>query len=436
MLYSSPVGQRPPLTSRRVSDTSPDDPRRQEPGDERRELLHRVAASPVFQKSNRLRELLLFVGERAILTPDAPMREQDIGVEVFGRSAGYDTSQDTLVRVQASQLRKKLQQYFAEEGKDEPVVIDLPKGGYFPVFRVRDAAPAQEARPARAWLPWTVAIPLALLSAGLLFQNAKLRDGAEFGLGGPAPMADRLWRRVLGNGLHNYLVLSDANLVVFEDAIGRHVTMQEYQNKAFASLADSLIAVPAMRSSMLSVVNRVYTGQSDATIARKLTLVCTASELHLDVVNAREMSASQIAAHNTILLGSRRANPWVNLFEEKLNFRAGFEESPRFAYFKNQSPMPGEEAEYRGQFNRLGYCRVAFLPNSKGSGNVMLITGTDIASTDIGGEFVTSETWLRVLRDALGLTDSEPFPYFEALLRGQVVNYSVPQFEFVTARRR
>ena len=78
---------------------------------------------------------------------------------------------------------------------------------------------------------------------------------------------------------------------------------------------------------------------------------------------------------------------------------------------------------------------MAFLPNTKGSGNVILITGTDVTSTDAGGDFVTSEAWLGVLRRALNLREDEPFPHFEALLRGQVVNNSVPQFQFVTARR-
>lgn len=408
------------------------------PAGERWELLHRVATSAVFQKSNRLRELLLFLGERALAAPDASMHEQDIGVEVFGRPVGYDTSQDTLVRVQASQLRKKLQQYFAEDGKDEPMLIDLPKGGYIPVFKARETVappePAPAPRPRRAWLLWAAAVLLALLSGILLFQNAGLRNRAQFGMG-PAPTATRFWQKVLGNGMHNYLVLSDANLVVFEDAIGRHLNIQEYQNKLFDSLAATYIQDPARRAQMLNLVGRVYTGQSDASVARKLSLICAASGLRLDVANAREMSASQIAGYNTILLGSRRANPWINLFEEKLNYRSGFEESPRLAYFTNMAPQPDEEREYRGRFGTLGYCRVAFLPNAKGRGNVILITGTDVASTDAGGEFVTSESWLQVLRRALNLREDEPFPHFEALLRGQVVNNTVPQFQFVTARR-
>lgn len=410
-----------------------------EAADERAQLLNRVAASPPFQKSNRLRELLLFLGERALHAPGAPVREQDIGVHVFGRPPGYDTSQDTLVRVHACQLRKELQQYFAEDGRNEHLLIEVPKGSYLPVFRVREAASAPEgertpAKSGRPWMPWIAAGLLAVLSAALLFQNLRLRGDAELGLA-RAPTVTRFWQRALDNGLHTALVVSDANLVVFEDAIGRHLTIQEYQSKAFESLAKERIADSALRTLMLNLVGRVYTGNSDAAAIRKLTLACAAGGLHLDLVNAREISAAQITVQNGILLGSRRANPWVNLFEPMLNFQAGFEESPRAAYFANRSPKPGEEAAYRGAFGRFGYCRLAFLPNLTGKGSVVLITGTDIASTDAGGEFLTSEAWMRVLGNALGVKDSEDFPYFEALIRGQVVNKTVPQFAFVTARR-
>src|SRR6185437_8958638 len=104
---------------------------------EPRELLDRIASSAPFQRSKRLRELLQYLGERALKDPTCTLREQEIGVDVLGRPSDYDTSHDTLVRVLVSQLRKKLQEYFATEGHGEPVVIEIPKGSYLPVFRPR-----------------------------------------------------------------------------------------------------------------------------------------------------------------------------------------------------------------------------------------------------------------------------------------------------------
>src|SRR5437773_931111 len=79
--------------------------------EERRALLQRILWSRQFEKSARLREFLQYVCDR----PPAEIHEQQIGHRVFGRAADYDTSQDNIVRVTASQARRKLEQYFASE---------------------------------------------------------------------------------------------------------------------------------------------------------------------------------------------------------------------------------------------------------------------------------------------------------------------------------
>ena len=153
------------------------------------------------------------------------------------------------------------------------------------------------------------------------------------------------------------------------------------------------------------------------------------------LVLARDVSMPQVSTHNTILMGSRRANPWVGLFEEKLNFRTIFEESPKVVYFQNVAPKAGEQAEYRGQWSKLSYCRVAYLPNPKGSGSVLLISGTDVQATEAGGEFVTNEHWVQTFRNALGLKPDELVPHFEFLLEGKMVINTVPQFQVIAWRR-
>ena len=109
-----------------------------DPGcDPRRALLSRVAASASFAKAPRLRKLLLYLGESALTTPQLALTEQQVGVAVFDRPPGYDTSADTIVRVQASEIRKRLKYYFAGEGFDQPIIMDLPRGSYVPVFYYR-----------------------------------------------------------------------------------------------------------------------------------------------------------------------------------------------------------------------------------------------------------------------------------------------------------
>src|ERR1035441_5017222 len=103
--------------------------------EEHRALVQRLVSSRWFEKSARMRDFLSYVCNRALEDAAVNIPEHEIGCAVFGRSADYDTGEDNIVRVNASQVRKKLEAYFAAEGAAEPVVLELPKGKYVPVFR-------------------------------------------------------------------------------------------------------------------------------------------------------------------------------------------------------------------------------------------------------------------------------------------------------------
>ena len=411
------------------------------PPTEWRELLHRVGASPRFQKSKRLRELLLYLGERSLQDPSYVLREQEIGVDVFGRAADYDTSHDTLVRVQVSQLRKKLQEHFSEEGRDEPLIIEIPKGNYVPVFRPRaeviETAPAPPpylpAQPARVPRRRTF---LAGIAAGMLAMGvawlavSSLRQPAGNG------SVNDLWRQLFANGQTTYAVLADVNLMIFENLIGRTIPVSEYETHEFDQLGEQYIPDPAQRALAREVVHRVSTSVSDVLAAREFGLVAAGQHLTLNFLSARDSSSSLVSSQNTILLGSLRSNPWISLFEDQLNFRTDYHEKPAAVRFVNHAPMAGEPEEYWAEWRRTGYCRVAFLPNPKRTGNVLLVSGTDVISTEAGARFVTSEDSIRQLRQKLGLRSGDPFPHFEVLLKTQVLNDNVPRFELVAYRPR
>jgi len=413
--------------------------------DERAELLHRVASSSIFRKSNRLREFLLFIGERKLNDSASFIREQEIWVEVFRRPADFHASEDTLVRVQASQLRKKLQQYFSEEGKDETLTIELPKGGYTPVFRARNPAPEAEQprQPIREQrgmlvLACMIGAVLMVVIALLLWQNAALRRRAELGRG-RRPYVNALWRQLFGNGQQTHLVLSDGNLVQFENDIGGQISLQDYQTEQFERLAAQRIPDPEIRNLSLTMLRRRYTGTADARVAINMALNFGSNELSADVIFARNLTTAEVSSHNTILLGSERSNPWVGLFEDRLNFRTVFNEqngrTHREVHFVNLSPRPGEQSSYPVDWGRNGYCRVAYLINPKGTGSTLIVSGTEVQMTDAGGEFITSEQWVEQLRNSLGLAPSAPVPPFEVLLQGEIITGSVANFHVVAWRR-
>src|SRR3954468_18168077 len=110
--------------------------------DERQALIERILNSRAFESSASLRTLLLYLAQRS--DTDQLIREQEIGVAVFSRLPGYDTSHDTLVRVQISNLRKKLQQYFEEGSSNESWEIQIPKGNYALLFRPLTPPPRRE----------------------------------------------------------------------------------------------------------------------------------------------------------------------------------------------------------------------------------------------------------------------------------------------------
>jgi len=116
-------------------------------------LLERVAGSAQLKRATRLKELLLYVGQRSLKEGRDQVHEQEIGAKVFGRPEGYDTSVDNIVRTNVSDLRKRIENYFNGEGRDEPVVMEIPRGSYLPVFRRRRAETANGAEvvePARS----------------------------------------------------------------------------------------------------------------------------------------------------------------------------------------------------------------------------------------------------------------------------------------------
>lgn len=102
--------------------------------DESRRQLDRILESEPFAHSDRLRRFLRYVVERTLAGEGDRLKEYAIGSDVFDRNDGYDPRLDSIVRVEAGRLRAKLDEYYRGPGRDDAVVIRLPRGGYAPVF--------------------------------------------------------------------------------------------------------------------------------------------------------------------------------------------------------------------------------------------------------------------------------------------------------------
>jgi TolB-like protein len=130
-----------------------------------RDQLERVLSADGFKRSPRMAGFLRFVVSETLAGNADRLKEYVIAVGVFGRDTSFDPNTSAVVRVEASRLRHRLQEYFLGPGRDDPIEIALPPGSYVPSFNTRsrheDLGPASKAplalpdKPSIAVLPFT-----------------------------------------------------------------------------------------------------------------------------------------------------------------------------------------------------------------------------------------------------------------------------------------
>ncbi|MFZ0964987.1 MAG: hypothetical protein WAO35_29365 [Terriglobia bacterium] len=158
--------------------------------------LEKILNSHAFRTSKRSQEFLSYVVGHTLEGDTAPLKERTIGVDLFDRPADYATGEDGVVRVQAGEVRKRLAQFYHEQGNSSSVRIELPVGSYIPEFRWNAAAaraelpipPLAKSR-RKLWLVPTIAV---LGLAGLL---ATLR--LHFGKSSESPL-NQFWSPIFG----------------------------------------------------------------------------------------------------------------------------------------------------------------------------------------------------------------------------------------------
>jgi len=409
--------------------------------DEHSALLQRVLWSRLIEKSTRIRDLLVYVCERVLQDPAAEIHEQEIGHRVFGRGADYDTSADNIVRVTASQGRKKLEQYFSTEGAGEPIILEIPKGQYTPVFRERSVAAdiAVEAEPpARNWRQRAILILaacaplLAIVTVWCVLALRSERMAARSEVDAN-PTLHALWPQLLPRDGRTDIVVTDSSLSLFQELLDRQLTLSDYLKPELWAQADGLASNPALRTFAQRAAQRRFTSLASVTTAFRIAQLAGQDRSHVSILSARDFNIRQMRVDNVILLGSTRANPWVDLIADRLNFRFGFDQASRYAFFDNREPHAGEEKVYRTD-SSTSYCQIAFLPNLGRTGNILAISGTEVEGTEGGGEFVTSERLLAQLRPLVAPDRDGRLPYFEVLLKSSRVGGSTPAFHIVGSR--
>ena len=294
--------------------------------DERWQLVHRITSSPPFQKSTRLRDLLEYITERTLHGHSQELTEQHIGNALFHKPSGYSSLEDSSVRVHARQLRLKLHEYFDEEGRSEPLILSIPKGSYAPVFKPRlEAVPSPESQaktpPALPWYrrivwAWVLCGVLAAACAGLIYQSARRNSAAGLPANPPWPFS-----QLFDTRHQTVIVVADSNYGMSRILASQPGSLDQYLRREF------LQSPPAHRAPGADSRLSEYISNSELTsfadVADVVTLLGMAGPLQkrASVRYPRDLGIRDLDHDNYIFIGSPGSNPWVSLFQSKLNFK-------------------------------------------------------------------------------------------------------------------
>ncbi len=415
-----------------------------------RQLLERVVNSRELNRAQRLRELLCYLGKRSLESKAGVLREQEIGTAVFGRPAEYDTSLDNIVRVNVSELRKRLAHYFRGEGAAEPIGMEIPRGGYVPVFypraRVADATPMPaipaappETVPELTVVPapvlqetptpeirtgllsrfgvvgWATGFALLFLAAAcvvLAWQNYTLR--ARIQPWNTEPVRAALWSEFYGSGDDVDIVTADTSFALEEDLLGRSISLGDYLDYSYKRLDEDASLSPDTRSALKLVLNRNNGSVGDFQAAERFINLAAMSPA-VKLAGARSYTPESIKTHNVILIGGRESNPWVELYKSRMNFFLEYQPIGQRTFISNRNPQPGEKSVYEttSQDGSRGYSVVTFMPNLSDHRYVLIVAGSDSQATRAAGEFVTSSEGLAQIREKM---PQGRFPFFEVVL--------------------
>jgi hypothetical protein len=392
----------------------------------RLEQIERIVNSPVLQNSEALCTLLKFLSRRSLEAPEVPLKEHQIATVVFGRALDFDPRLDSTVRVQMSRLRAKLAEYYNNAGRDDSILVEIPKGSHGVTFREREAppvpAPAVAPPPAmpalhNAW-KW-VALGLlgvvAVLGVSLAIRPSERGQSAATRTDGPLYV---FWR--------GFLQSSEEPLVVFSNAefVGRPETGLRYyrpEQDAAASVFDH------------------YTGVGEVISIHELDQVFARLGRPVQLKRGRLLNWDDAKNRDLVFLGSPSEN--LSLREMSLGREFRFEtmtDGPRKGDLGivNLHPAPGEAPAYLGSRDlpiTEDYAVVELAPGPTNA-RILMLAGTTTFGTQGAVEFVCDPERIRDLLPRVRDNGGGLVP-FAALLRIKV-SRGVPVDSALVALRR
>jgi hypothetical protein len=428
-----------------------------------RSHLRSIVESQAFKGSWRSQEFLQFIVERALDRHFDDLKERVLGVELFGRSPSYDTGDDAIVRVTASDVRKRLHHFYAELESAPEFRIELPPGSYIPEIR-NNLGPAAEpsARiveaveivtappppdpdtdgPAlvvprtveTAGYPkrtvWAAAAVVAVIAVVASFWFWKQRPAQDASL----PFKVLPWSAMIQANRPLRMVFCDPEIVNVQRLLNYSITLSDYANQRYWP---SDIGPDARRVFQSISFRGASVAAVDASIALRIDeLLHPATKHAMQMQTARSMRLGDFQTEDSfVLFGSPRSNPWVELFQDQMDFTFDFDPARKAELIRNKHPQKGELSTYiptaEGWGTGHAFAIVALVANPEQHGNVLVLAGSNAEGTEAAGRLATDRDAISLPLSQAGIDPRGPVRRFEILLRVSTMAGSPNTYEIV-----
>ena len=401
--------------------------------------IERLTKSHSLHSSESLCKLLRYLAEHSLDHPGIALKEYQIATEVLGRPAGFDPQSDSTVRVQAGRLRVKLSEYYAHEGVDDPIVVEIPKGSYALTFHLRPAragapiaAPVAieptekkvEAPPAnQRWT--TLVIVLAVMLAASFITSAILlsRTRTQSIAIQPVPAAYQIfWNRFVTSPQQPWVIFSNGSFV------GRPETGMRYFN-------------PATDASAFILDH--YTGVGEVLAIHQLDHVFYLFNRQLRVKRGALFSLDDAKNNDLIFVGSPSENLTLADIPGSREFVfQRLDSGPRKGDLAvlNVHPLPGEPKLFLAtpamQATVEDYAVVTLTPGLDPTRSILILAGNSTFGTQAAVEYVCREDSIKELLRRLNVSKESDLKSFEALLHVKIVHGVPVMTDLISVRNR
>jgi hypothetical protein len=402
----------------------------QHQNDPRWVLVERIAASRHLRSSSRLKELLFYIADCAIRQAPEDATEQQIGIHLFGRVPGYNSSEDSIVRTHARLLRQKLSAYFADEGVTEELVVEVPKGHYLPIFTSRIQTLINEGLTPGTLIPPPPVAPTPVYSP--TSESGRSATRYIWALLALAPLVALLfwhpWKVSAASTpedvfWHPFFV-DDPPYVIYSNAL---FTGDSTRGLKYAP------ATASRDGAGTEDYVDTYTGIGELASVYDLTRIFDAHHATFTLKRSLLVSWDEAQSKNLIFIGARAENPSLRVLQPTVDF--SIETEPASAGIVNHNPKKGEPAVYSRPEHPLttDYAILELLPGVQPGKHVLVFSGLTTFGTQAAVEYVCRPEMMAELLKQISGPKGEIRP-FEAVLQTTIGGGVALQTHLVTIR--